>query len=499
MHDLQTGGTYENVDGHSEALKHTAQSFTSRFNLPLPPFTDTSSKGILDRHALFKSLFGIKTDVGSQSIPFYSLTRKMHKDPIGARFISSSENSLMLPISKGLCGLLQFIQGEVGVLFSTCLQSMSIAERWTARSWVITDVTQFIPLIHVWNAQYAAQSPDAPELLAMDCERLYTKIDLQDLKVKVLDMIARVFNSPEHTRLGHVGVKVRETKHAQWLKAHEIPADYHKRTGTADSSGDFVIFDLAMIEMWVTYLLDNLFIKFGSVFARQAIGAPMGANCSGELVNLYVTCYELLFVEQLCTLHKSPSSPPQLVLLTLLLQRAFLLTSRYLDDICSINNPYFQRVLYNDQFFPGTPIRGIYPPQLNIKTADSGTSVNFLSITIQPAPHRIHRLSTIHKRFVPPMSNHSIDRFPHMSSNILEEVKYNIVVGFFHSFRREILDRCNFVDSLADVILYCSTKGYDVSRMLQDTRRCCLHHPELFGTTPMELYNQIRIVVNRRV
>ena len=132
------------------------------------------------------------------------------------------------------------------------------------------------------------QSPDAPELLAMDCERLYTKIDLQDLKVKVLDMIGRVFNLPEHIRLGHVGVKVRETKHAQWLKAHEIPADYQKRTGTANSSGDFVIFDLAMIEMWVTYLLDNLFIKFGPVFARQAIGAPMGANCSGELVNFYI-------------------------------------------------------------------------------------------------------------------------------------------------------------------------------------------------------------------
>ena len=44
-------------------------------------------------------------------------------------FIASFENSSMLPISKGLCGLLQFIQGKVGVLFSTSLQSMSIAER----------------------------------------------------------------------------------------------------------------------------------------------------------------------------------------------------------------------------------------------------------------------------------------------------------------------------------------------------------------------------------
>lgn len=44
----------------------------------------------------------------------------------------------------------------------------------------------------------------------MDCERLYTKLDLQDLRVKVLDKVGRGFNIPKHIRLGLVGVKVRE-------------------------------------------------------------------------------------------------------------------------------------------------------------------------------------------------------------------------------------------------------------------------------------------------
>ena len=140
------------------------------------------------------------------------------------------------------------------------------------------------------------------------------------------------------------------------------------------------------------------------------------------------------------------------------------------------------------------------PPQLNISPAGSGLSVNFLNVTIQPAPRRLHRLTTVHfdKRFVPPMSRHTIVRFPHMSSNISEQVKYNIVVGFFHSFRRAILDLNSFVHSLADVILTCMAKGYDSSRMLQDVRRCCLHHPELFGLTPQQLYNRIRSDVLRR-
>lgn len=228
----------------------------------------------------------------------------------------------------------------------------------------------------------------------------------------------------------------------------------------------------------------------------------MDANCSGELVNLYLTYYELPFVRQLTTLCNSLSSPPQLVLLALLIQRAFLLTSRFLDDSSSINNPYFQRVLYNNQTFSNTPIRGIYPPQLNISPADSGLSIhlNFLNVTVQPAPRRLNRLTTVHfeKGVVPPVSNHTIVRFPHTWSNISEQVKYNIVIGFFHGFRRAILNLDSFVHSLTDVILTCIAKGYDSSRMLQDVKRCCMHHPELFGLTPPQLYNRIRSDVLRR-
>jgi len=43
-----------------------------------------------------------------------------------------------------------------------------------------------------------------------------------------------------------------------------------------------------------------------------------------------------------------------------------------------------------------------------------------------------------------------------------------------------------------------AAKGYDVSRMLQDIRRCCLHHPELFGLRPLDLHLQIGVSVNSR-
>lgn len=299
--------------------------------------------------------------------------------------------------------------------FGNALQSMSISEKWTARSWVITDISEFIPLVRVWNSQYAAQSLDPPLLLAKDCERLYTNIPLHDMKAKVMVLITRVFNLPEHARLGHVAVRIRETKHAQWLKAHEVPIDYHARTGTGDGAA-FVIFDLRMIELWVVLLLDNLFIKFGDQFRRQAIGAPMGSSCSGGIVNLYLCSYELDFVEQLSDIYVSPHHPPELVLLALLIQRAFLLTSRFLDDISSINNPYFDRLLYTDQTFLATPIRGIYPPHLTIKSAGFGTCINYMDVTVCSTPHGIHRLTTVHfdKRFIPPCQVMLLSDSPHV-------------------------------------------------------------------------------------
>jgi len=116
-------------------------------------------------------------------------------------------------------------------------------------------------------------------------------------------------------------------------------------------------------------------------------------------------------------------------------------------------------------------------------------------VTVCPDPHGINRLTTVHsdKRFVPPMSGHAIVRYPHMSSDISEDVKYSIVVGRFHSFRRALMSLDSFVHSMADVVFNLAAKGYDVSRMLQNIRRCCLHHPELFGLRPLDLHRLVLV------
>ena len=69
----------------------------------------------------------------------------------------------------------------------------------------------------------------------------------------------------------------------------------------------------------LTFLLDNIFIRFGTKLYRQVVGIPMGTNCASLLANLFLICYERDFMMSL-------SDDKQAV-------DAFNTTSRYLDDI----------------------------------------------------------------------------------------------------------------------------------------------------------------------
>ena len=44
------------------------------------------------------------------------------------------------------------------------------------------------------------------------------------------------------------------------------------------------------------YLLDNIFIRFGSTLYRQIIGIHMGTNCAPLVADLFLFCYERDFM-----------------------------------------------------------------------------------------------------------------------------------------------------------------------------------------------------------
>ena len=82
------------------------------------------------------------------------------------------------------------------------------------------------------------------------------------------------------------------------------------------------------------YLLDNIYIRFGSKLYRQNVGIPMGTNCAPLVADLFLFCYERDFMKSL-TKEKRYD-----------LIDAFNSTSRYIDDILNIDNIHSQNIFH---------------------------------------------------------------------------------------------------------------------------------------------------------
>ena len=46
----------------------------------------------------------------------------------------------------------------------------------------------------------------------------------------------------------------------------------------------------------LTFVLDNIYIRFGSKLYRQIVGIPMGTNCTRLVADLFLFCYERDFM-----------------------------------------------------------------------------------------------------------------------------------------------------------------------------------------------------------
>ena len=104
--------------------------------------------------------------------------------------------------------------------------------------------------------------------------------------------------------------------------------------------------------------MDNIYIRFGTKLYRQIVGIPMGTNCAPLVADLFLFCYERDFMKNL-------SSDNQANVI-----KAFNLTSRYLDDLLNIYNPYFEGM-----------VNQIYPPELQLNKANtSDTEAPFLNL-----------------------------------------------------------------------------------------------------------------------
>ena len=109
-------------------------------------------------------------------------------------------------------------------------------------------------------------------------------------------------------------------------------------------------------------------MQFEGMVYQQIVGIPIGTNCAPFVSDLFLFCYERDFMSNL---HKSKRHD---------LIDMFNDTSRYLDDIVTIDNPEFEK-----------NIPDIYPTELQLNKANTsykGTS--FLVLNIKDIGSDVH-------------------------------------------------------------------------------------------------------------
>ena len=104
----------------------------------------------------------------------------------------------------------------------------------------------------------------------------------------------------------------------------------------------------------LSYLLDNIYIRFGNKLYKQIVGIPMGTNCVALVDDLFLFCYERDFMTSL-----SDDNQTDII-------EAFNSTSRYFDDLLNIDNPYFEGM-----------VNQIYPPELQLNKANTSDAEAF--------------------------------------------------------------------------------------------------------------------------
>ena len=107
---------------------------------------------------------------------------------------------------------------------------------------------------------------------------LYITLPHYVIKDKLIDLINRTF--------------IREN--TQYLACNEECAFF-----TSDVYNNRNLWSCLKICDALVYLLDNIFIRFGTKLYRQTIGIPMGTNCAPLVADLFLFCYERDFMKSL--------------------------------------------------------------------------------------------------------------------------------------------------------------------------------------------------------
>ena len=217
---------------------------------------------------------------------------------------------------------------------------------------------------------------------------------------------------------------------------------------SSEANTKYLTLDAKELCTLVNYLIDNIYVKFGTRLFRQTVGIPMGTDCAPLLADLFLHYYEFEFMQLAMKrdIH---------------LARKFNSTFRYIDDLQSQNNPFF-----------GNYISEIYPKELELKETSNDLSklenanmqrpVSYLDLLFYFDSNGglCYKLYDKRDDF-----SFTIVNFPYICSNIPSGPAYGVYISQLVRYSRGCMFYTDFCKRHTDIVRHLIAQGYSVTKL----------------------------------
>jgi hypothetical protein len=397
---------------------------------------------------------GIISLMKAARVPNFHIRVKLHKKPIGFRFVAGSSKAPLAPVSQWLTLVMKAILEDANNLWIKVAREIPGAPK-VDTSWIIHDSQEVRTLIDRCNKS-RPNRVSSIHLATYDFTSMYTMISLEDLKIRLSNLLERIF-SERYNDSRRRYILLSKDGTFQWISTIREP------------SADEKTFSLELVKELLEHLVDHTYVCFAGIIWHQIVGVPMGTNAAGFIANLYCFTYELDFLER-------KVREKQYVI-----AKKSLDNSRYIDDLLTIDFPEFESLRY----LPG----GIYPKHiLQLNVADSGDKVPYLDLFIHQNKRRGLVAGIYDKRLDDKFKNIDVIRYPAIDSYLSSKAKYGIVDSQMFRFSRRCSKRRDFVYNTSLVIYRLQLKDYCMHTVWTYVRKFMQNNVTMFDKAKVAVW-----------
>ena len=306
----------------------------------------------------------------------YWLPKLHKKKTYKARFIANSSSCTTTELSKLLTSCLTAVKNHVIRYCEKVYERSSKNLFWSIK-------TSGEVLNKLKSRGFRATS-----LSTYDFSTLYTTLPHNLIKEKLINLIEWTF----------------KREGSPYIACNERQAFF-----TSEDTKRYKLCSCQHVCEALIYLLDNIYIRFGTKLYRQIVGIPMGTNCAPLVADLFLFYYERDFMTSLSDVKQAE------------IIEAFKSTSRYLNDLLNIDNPYFEGM-----------VNRIYPPELQLNKANtSDTEAPFLDLHLTISTDLFHL-----KFMISAMTDFDIVNFPFLDGDVPRSTSYGVYISQLIRFAR---------------------------------------------------------------